>query len=62
MDWIKCEVELPKERALVVICDDENSLEIAWRDKDGWWWSENGYAEFSQNVLYWYPLPELPQI
>jgi len=63
VDWIKSSEQLPKLNTVVVVCDEEYCLDLAWMDEEGWWVTF-GTAYCNNGCFpYWFPLPEsLPEI
>lgn len=61
--WIKCTDELPDDFIDVLVTDGV-SVEMMWRDCDGYWDSYTHILDRSicaADITYWMPLPKPPE-
>ena len=57
--WIPVTERLPEELDLVLVCDRDGYVDIAWGwyVKDKWWWNKGDDVNYD-NIIAWMPLPE----
>ena len=57
-DWISVEKELPAPNVHVLCCTNWGKIVISSLQEHGRW---SGFKAYSQEVLYWQPLPPVPK-
>lgn len=58
VDWISVEKELPAPNVHVLCCTNWGKIVISSLQEHGRW---SGFKAYSQEVLYWQPLPPVPK-